>query len=545
MSSRSSGTNFGGSSNTRGRLAPWKVGAGASHGTAASPVSLSRRISVGRSQAPRRATASVRGLGTSLRQRLSTSRSGIRRATLTPSSATSRTGSATLSRGSFSRTNSPGFSRGTSRASLTPWSAARTLRSANLSRSAIGRSGSPRLSSSRTSGPGFARSTKGKRLGGTASAAARRLERASARGSSFANGGSRSAAVPSARDSSDRNRKGKHGDHHRHGNRHGHRHGHRHGSVFVGVSFGWGWGCSWGWGWGGWGSPGWAYVGYPYYPYYYPYRYRYAGYYPAYYAGPYYYPYVYVPYPYGSAYVAYPVTRPIETVHYESDGYTAEADGEPKRKIIRPPQEGVAPPKDEASAGGAREHFAAGMLSFELGNYEEAGDRFYQASLDAPNNRMNRLMLGISLFGFGEYAYSAEYLRSSIDGWDSFLLYDWDLKKLYKREAELEQLKKTLDVAVQEDPSNEDVRFVQGFVRFYSGDLDGAVVSFEALSDIQGAESLGHSITRRYQRALAMRRGESIDTRELTGSMEVPVLDPAEARFLADPSVSSCSELSW
>ncbi len=390
-------------------------------------------------------------------------------------------------------------------------------------------------------------------------------------------------------------RDGYHDDHYHSGHHHHHRHRHRHhhhgyywpfylSSYYYSpyyydhYGFGLGFGLSFGYPYHGVSfgvSYGYPYVssygyyghGYPYYGYRFRYR-RHYGYYSSYY--PLAYRTAYVTYPYYPSYAEYysyendPAygggTYVDQSNHYyyygqragdatsveevPEDGLyessEAGAEVEEARFVVREPLVDGTPAANEPNGelSTAQYQFSLGYLQLERGEYQSASEHFYEASLEAPESRLLKLFLALSLAGQGEYGFSAEYLRHALEDWDALALYPWDVSTLLP-EGETTRRIESLRGEVALGGGGVDALLVLAFLEFHSRD-PGAGATLDHLRDFGAASPVDRAIAERYLSALLVRDGEAVPViaGEISDIYESPV-----AEFLAAPSAEKVSEL--
>lgn len=557
---------------SRSRLAPWKVGSSAT----VSRRSISRaNARSGRSTLTGAATATThQSIDRPLSRSATTGRRRLAPWNRTSSGVASRTVTSTTARGGRPRLTSAG---GT----------ARTARSTGIRRARA------TSASATTATRGRTRLTSGTATAGAVARTSGTVLRRPIRTGVSAAGtatGTLSSVVPSARASVSVARH-RHFDGHayvggRHHHRHRHRHrhfGYQHYSGYFGYPF-FSFGFHFGSGYAHSGFYSYPYYVYSQYPYSWPYPYYRRGYHRYYYGYPYVYSYsydpydayyVYAAYPFGGVYIAYPERR-VEVVKevvvekkvqreivrpadYDSDQDVVSVEDEPRTSepnvaLPEEVQEEPSAPEpipNEVDASRAdlsptQGQLAAGLTSFQLGDYDEASEHFYAASIDAPEDRVAQLMLGVSLFSIGEYHYAAEYLRLSLDTWDAFLLHDFDIRSVYTNPADFEQHKQALLAARDVDPTRRDVLLVAAFVQFHSGDV-GAGASLDTLADSATAagavDPIDAALIERYTAAMALRAGQAVAQTAIAGTEKRSLPDPGEDRFLAAPSVATIREL--
>ncbi len=124
--------------------------------------------------------------------------------------------------------------------------------------------------------------------------------------------------------------------------------------------------------------------------------------------------------------------------------------------------------------------FLTGLVSFRGGQYEQAAEAWYTATLKSPEAVPPRAFLVIGLFAIGEYQRAAQYLTDIVKKNPDFARYVWDLKRLYgrSRAAELESHLATLQSYIDLYPNRIEGHLVKGFVLFAAQRWDEAREAF-------------------------------------------------------------------
>ena len=247
-----------------------------------------------------------------------------------------------------------------------------------------------------------------------------------------------------------------------------------------------GWGLGWGLGWGWWGG---SYLGiydpWPYYAYN-PYYWSYPRYYSAWYR-PYYGDNVTYNYYYYNDDDPEPVV--VERAEGSPTSGARPVSGVQPVGGVQPtsltPAEAVAPAADDEaflqSLNPAELAFVTGLVSFRGGEYEQAAQAWYNATLKSPDAIAPRMFLAIGLFGLGEYQRAAEYLRDAVKRNPEVASYHWDVRRLYGKTnaAGFERHLQTLDSYIELYPNQADAYLVRGFVLSGTDDTEGAARAFE------------------------------------------------------------------
>jgi len=201
---------------------------------------------------------------------------------------------------------------------------------------------------------------------------------------------------------------------------------------------------------------------------------------------------------------------------------------------------------------GSKEAFLAGLkpaqLSFVMGledlrkgNYEEATESLYSASLEDPDSRLVKVFLATSLFSVGEHAYAAEYLRLGLDGWDAFPSYTWDVRGAYGVPGDFDRHLASLEEEVRARPGDADRLLVLGFLKMHSGQPEGAASAFDSLGAVS-TDPVDDALASRYVAEIEDRNGtfprDPSEAARLATDEE-----PAVRAFLASQSPADVPEL--
>lgn len=129
----------------------------------------------------------------------------------------------------------------------------------------------------------------------------------------------------------------------------------------------------------------------------------------------------------------------------------------------------------------------AGAAQFRAGDYRGAALLFEEAALAARGNALPKFALAHALFALGDFEYAAYLVVRGME-----LLPEWpwvgpDLRDLYGDLDDLMEHTIALDVHLRAHAGDRGAAFLLGYVRFFSGDLDGAEAELRALAESAAA----------------------------------------------------------
>jgi len=166
------------------------------------------------------------------------------------------------------------------------------------------------------------------------------------------------------------------------------------------------------------------------------------------------------------------------------------------------PREAAAPAADDEaflqSLNPAELAFVTGLVSFRGGEYEQAAQAWYNATLKSPEAVAPRMFLAVGLFALGEYQRAAEYLRDAVKRNPDVAAYRWDVRRFYGKTnaAGFERHMKTLDSYIELYPNQADAYLVRGFVLSGTEDAEGAVRAFETARTIDRGDAAAEAFAR-------------------------------------------------
>ena len=122
-----------------------------------------------------------------------------------------------------------------------------------------------------------------------------------------------------------------------------------------------------------------------------------------------------------------------------------------------------------------------GARLFKEGNYAAAADAFRTAEASEPMNAVPKFALAHALFALGDYEGAAFLVKRGME-----LLPEWpsvgtSLHELYGDPSHLQEHIIGLSTYSATNPAAVDARFLLGYVRYFTGDLDGAESAFRAV----------------------------------------------------------------
>lgn len=163
---------------------------------------------------------------------------------------------------------------------------------------------------------------------------------------------------------------------------------------------------------------------------------------------------------------------------YEN-GAEAYGDNRERESLERPSREEK---ERDRERGNAREEFSnemeGGRKAFEAGDYEGATRSFKEAVILDPSNATAKLNLAIAAFASGKYAFSAFGIRRGFALDENAAGREFDLRAMYRDSEVLSRQMDDLTKAIKKSP-DADKLLVQGYVRLFTGDSEGAAQSLE------------------------------------------------------------------
>ncbi len=195
---------------------------------------------------------------------------------------------------------------------------------------------------------------------------------------------------------------------------------------------------------------------------------------------------------------------------------------------VMAPTPGNAEEEFLASLEPAQLSFAVGLMHVREGRFQYSTEAFYNATVQAPDNRLYKVFLAQSLVTIAEYEYAAEFLRLALDRWDEFPRYRWSIEPLFESPAALVAQLAQLEAEVRMHPQDPDRALVLGYMRFVTGDEAGAAASFDAVRSLAERED-SQRVASAFIREIEARNG----TYPRSPAEGLPPADDT-AEFLAD-----------
>jgi hypothetical protein len=244
-------------------------------------------------------------------------------------------------------------------------------------------------------------------------------------------------------------------------------------------------------------------------------------------------------YPSGGSYVYRDVEIPDDAVPVEQ-AEAPEPVGPPAPPTLAGEADAVPQPlgREEsfyASLKPAQLSFVLGLHAMQGGDYDQATESFFNASVEDPDSRLVKVFLAASLFSAGEYRYAAEYIRLGLDGWEEFPSFDWDVRDLYGSPNDFESHLALLETETALDPGDIDSQLVLGFIAMHSGDLVRAGSAFDAVRNLSG-DPVELAIASRYMAEVEDRSGAFPRSEEERFELAARA-DPAVKAFLTSHSM--------
>lgn len=158
---------------------------------------------------------------------------------------------------------------------------------------------------------------------------------------------------------------------------------------------------------------------------------------------------------------------------------SAYRDGRERESLHRPAREDKERDRKRGNAAEEYSHeMERGYEAFESGDYEAATRAFKEAVILDPANADAKLNLALAAFASGKYSFAAFGIRRGLSQDEGAASQDIDLRARYRDGEVLLRQLADLDAAIKKEP-DADKLLVQGFVRLFSGDSEGAAQSLE------------------------------------------------------------------
>jgi Flp pilus assembly protein TadD len=136
-----------------------------------------------------------------------------------------------------------------------------------------------------------------------------------------------------------------------------------------------------------------------------------------------------------------------------------------------------------AAVGKGNEHFGAGR-------YAEARKAYGEAMGIDDSDGVAMLLFGMANFAEGDFATASTVTMKALDATPDLVYYPFNIKSLYRDPAKFQEHVNALARRVDADPSDEQARFLLGYMWYSSGDAQNARVVFESLATSKPSEEL-------------------------------------------------------
>jgi len=158
---------------------------------------------------------------------------------------------------------------------------------------------------------------------------------------------------------------------------------------------------------------------------------------------------------------------------------SAYRDGRNRESLNRPDE---SEKEADRERGDAREEFSRemenGKSAFAAGDYEGAMKAFKEAVILDPTSPDAKFNLGIAAFASGKYSFAAFGLRRGFALNPDAAKHPLDLREFYRDHAVLARQMANLAASIEKE-ADADKLLVQGYVRLFTGDAEGAAASLE------------------------------------------------------------------
>ena len=125
-------------------------------------------------------------------------------------------------------------------------------------------------------------------------------------------------------------------------------------------------------------------------------------------------------------------------------------------------------------------HLSRALTLFNQGRYREAADAFRLAAEEHQGDPSSRLYAAHALFAIGRYHEAVGFVRRAFELQSRIVYLTFDMRDDYGQRRDFTQQLGALESAVHSSPSNADRLLMLGYVRYFTGDRDGAYESLLA-----------------------------------------------------------------
>lgn len=122
-----------------------------------------------------------------------------------------------------------------------------------------------------------------------------------------------------------------------------------------------------------------------------------------------------------------------------------------------------------------------GVEAFSSGRYEQAGQKFLEAAIEAPDMVDALLAYAVARFATGDYDASAVAIRRGIRAEPGVVDSLFDIRDRYGKLSDFNEHYGRLQQFVEVNPSDIDARVVLGFVEHFTGQRERSAKTFEAV----------------------------------------------------------------
>lgn len=207
--------------------------------------------------------------------------------------------------------------------------------------------------------------------------------------------------------------------------------------------------------------------------------------------------------------------------------------GDRAARAVATPVSSPVTPADDALEGlsPVRATFALGYLSFQEGDFEQASDLFYNATLAEEADASTHVALSVSLVALGELEYAAGFLRQAHEKDPRIVATPLDLEAFYgepqaeRLEADLARLREHARL----HPSDPSVQLVQAYLALNSGEIELAGQAALRVADTAESPS---------DRQLASDLLEEVENRKQGHVGRIPD-EGSSLEFLAEPGLDA------
>lgn len=166
----------------------------------------------------------------------------------------------------------------------------------------------------------------------------------------------------------------------------------------------------------------------------------------------------------------------------------------------------------------AMSQLQTGVTAFRNRDYLGASDAFRKAMLAERNNSLAKFAMANAQFALGEYGYASFLIRRAMELRPNWPWIGSDLRDMYSEPDDLEEQRLALDSFITTHPDDVDAKMLQGYVAFFSGDIEAAESAFDAVLEKQPVDSIATAFKKRIGEVKELLEKDGLENAPPTGS---------------------------